>query len=129
MGGISHNVWLHGLCAGVLWFRQELRHSGIIPCYLKKNRVLVEICGGVFCLMPQRLTLAYYQIIRCSRNCFKNTCCCLQCSLLTPLPKIVRFLFCPVRLLSFTRLHHSVRDIFLPRFHSRMDMLAYSAVI
>jgi hypothetical protein len=26
MGGISYNVWLRGLCAGVSWFRQEQRH-------------------------------------------------------------------------------------------------------
>jgi hypothetical protein len=30
MGGISYNVWLRGLCAGLSWFRQEQQVEHLI---------------------------------------------------------------------------------------------------
>ena len=103
-----------------------LRHNPSVT--LRKYEYLVESCVGFFffCHVQHRLTL---RNIRFIRNCFLNTCRGPQCTLLTPLLKPVSFLFCPVRLLFFTRLHHSWRNIFLPRFHSRVGMPAYSAII
>jgi hypothetical protein len=96
---------------------------------LRKADFIAELYIAFFLLVYKRLALTHHHNIRFIRNCFLNTRCNPPCALLTPLLKLARFLFCPVRLLFFTRLHHSWRDIFLPRFHSRMDMPAYSAVM
>jgi hypothetical protein len=37
MGGISYNVWLRGLCAGVLWFRRDT------PAHRPRKHTLYDI--------------------------------------------------------------------------------------